>query len=85
MNRNIYRRIEVCFPLYESQGKTQIREILRLQLADTLASTQITSEGENTLIDPPPAGPRVTGNPIRSQEAIYRYLAGSTDEPTTGN
>jgi polyphosphate kinase len=85
MNRNIHRRIEVCFPLYEPRLKTEIREMLSLQLADTVAATPITAEGENTLIDPPPTGPPVTGNAIRSQEAIYRYLAGSRNDPTTGN
>ena len=32
MDRNIYRRIEVCFPLYDDSLKQQIRTIVRLQL-----------------------------------------------------
>lgn len=82
MNRNIYRRIEVCFPLYDPRLKAEIRELIRLQLADTVAATPITADSENTLTDPAPAGPTITGNGIRSQESIYRYLAGSRNVPT---
>jgi len=34
MNRNIYRRIEVCFPLYDERLRQEIKEILRLQAAE---------------------------------------------------
>lgn len=51
MNRNIYRRIEVCFPLYDESLREEIRHLIRLQLEDTDTA------------------------PIRSQQAIYRYLA----------
>jgi len=81
MNRNIYRRIEVCFPLYEPQLKAEIRELIRLQLADTVAATPITAEGENTLTDPAPAGQAATGNPIRSQKTIYDYVTGLRNHP----
>ena len=85
MNRNIYRRIEVCFPLYEPTLKAEIRELIRIQLADTVAATAITPESENSTADPAPAGPPITGDPIRSQEAIYQFLAGSRNGPATGN
>ena len=76
MNRNIYRRIEVCFPLYEPRLKDEIRELIRLQLADTVASKPITAESENPLTDPSPAGTPVLPDAIRSQQAIYDYIAG---------
>jgi polyphosphate kinase len=40
MNRNIYRRIEVCFPLYEEALKEEIRIIIRLQLEDSDATQE---------------------------------------------
>ncbi len=84
MNRNIYRRIEVCFPVYEPALKEEISAIIRLQLADTLAAVEMDANSENPAIDPvlmasgpsaaEPASPAVSA-PIRSQEAIYQYLA----------
>jgi polyphosphate kinase len=74
MNRNIYRRIEVCFPLYEPRLKDEIRELIRLQLADTTAATAITAEGENIAADIPPADFQPAVEAIRSQQAIYEYL-----------
>ena len=61
MDRNIYRRIEVCFPLYDDSLKQQIRTIIRLQL-----------ENPGPDLTTVPA----TAAPIRPQEAIYRYLGG---------
>ena len=74
MNRNIYRRIEVCFPLYESRLKDEIRELIRLQLTDTAAATPIASHSENPATDPLSPSPLPQGA-TRSQEAIYYYLA----------
>lgn len=36
MNRNIYRRIEVCFPVYDEQNKTELLRMIMLQLADNV-------------------------------------------------
>jgi len=85
MNRNIYRRIEVCFPLYEPRLKAEIRELLRLQLADTVAATPITAEEENTIADPAPAARSIGNDAIRSQQAIYDYVTGLRNDPPTGN
>ena len=74
MNRNIYRRIEVCFPVYDGRLKTEIGELIRLQLADTAAATTIDAANENPSADPLSPAPIPTGA-IRSQEAIYHYLA----------
>ena len=68
MNRNIYRRIEVCFPLYDEGLKKEIREIIRLQTMDNVAATSIDALAENQPIIP-------IGEPVRSQEAIYTYLS----------
>ncbi len=68
MNRNIYRRIEVCFPLYEENLKQEIREIIRLQLQDNTAAVLLNEAMDNV---PAPAGDPL----VRSQEAIYQYIA----------
>jgi polyphosphate kinase len=52
MNRNIYRRIEVCFPVYEQALKEEICAIIRLQLADTLAAVEMNANSENPAVDP---------------------------------
>ena len=40
MNRNIYRRIEVCFPLYHESLRTEIKEIIRLQTQEPAVRPQ---------------------------------------------
>lgn len=67
MNRNIYRRIEVCFPIYDPALKKQVKDIIQLQLQDTVQAVHITSNLKNIPVLP-------QDNPIRSQQAIYEYL-----------
>ncbi len=68
MNRNIYRRIEVCFPLYDEDLRQELIEIIRLQTADNVAAV-ILDKTLNSL-PVPEEEPRV-----RSQEAIYHYIS----------
>lgn len=68
MNRNIYRRIEVCFPIYHEKLKKQLIEILSIQWADTAQTVLIDSELHNVSL------PK-TATSIRSQEAIYQFLS----------
>ncbi len=63
MNRNIYRRVEVCFPIYDERLRTQVLDMIELQWSDDVAAVNITEHDQNKPID------RVAG--IRSQEAIY--------------
>ncbi|GAB3796914.1 RNA degradosome polyphosphate kinase [Spirosoma humi] len=70
MNRNLYRRIEVCFPVYDAQLQAQIRQLIDFQLAD---NTQACLIDDQLRMLPVPAD----GAPIRSQEVIYTQL--STD------
>jgi polyphosphate kinase len=66
----------VCFPLYDENLRQEIKEILRLQTADNVAAVTLDSALNNV---PAPAG----GLPLRSQEAIYHYIAGKrSDAPT---
>jgi polyphosphate kinase len=68
MNRNIYRRIEVCFPLYDENLRQEIKEIVRLQTADNVAAVSLDKTLSNV---PVPAGE----GRIRAQEAIYHYIS----------
>lgn len=67
MNRNIYHRIEVCFPIYQDNLKNQIRQILELQWADNVKAVYINEQLENEHIEN-------ENDRIRSQEAIYEFL-----------
>lgn len=67
MDRNIYRRIEVCFPLYDPRLKEQIKTIIQLQLNDDVAAVVLDQQLQNKAIIP-------SENPVRSQEAIYDFL-----------
>ena len=67
MNRNIYRRIEVCFPLYDPQLKKQLTDIIDLQVKDNTQAVWIDANMNNAAVEN-------EGPPVRSQEAIYHYL-----------
>ncbi len=72
MNRNIYRRIEVCFPIYHEELKQQLTDILALQWEDTVQAVWIDEQLHNVPVTTLPGG-------IRSQEAIYQYLNGAVE------
>jgi polyphosphate kinase len=67
MKRNIYRRIEVCFPIYQDTLKTELNDILALQWGDNVKAVWIDANGENQPVS-------LSENPIRSQVEIYQYL-----------
>ncbi|MBP3942235.1 polyphosphate kinase 1 [Sphingobacteriaceae bacterium WQ 2009] len=46
MNRNIYHRIEVCFPIYSAPLKAEIKAMLQLQLADDATAVLLDAEGK---------------------------------------
>jgi polyphosphate kinase len=68
MNRNIYKRIEVCFPVYDEQLKAEMLELINIQLSDNVKAVKINDQLQNVSID---SGER----PVRSQEVIYNKLA----------
>lgn len=72
MNRNIYRRIEVCFPIYHEDLKKQLIDILGLQWDDTVQAVWIDDKLRNVPVTTLPGG-------VRSQEAIYQYLTGTVE------
>ena len=67
MNRNIYRRIEVCFPVLDKDIKAEIKSILKLQLSDTMKAVEINDKMISI--------PVVTKDkPLQSQYGIYKLL-----------
>jgi polyphosphate kinase len=72
MNRNIYRRIEVCFPVFDDDIKAEIKDILKHQLADNVKAVTINDKMINI--------PVVTkGELNQSQYRIYQLLKSKTD------
>ena len=73
MNRNIYRRIEVCFPVRDEQIKKQLLAILDLQMQDNVKAVRLDGNLKNE--------PIVNKNePIQSQYRIYQLLKDEKDE-----
>ena len=69
MNRNIYRRIEVCFPVNDSKLKAELLEILHLQLQDNVKAVSISTDCTNV-----PLGRLKKSGSIQSQVAIMKFL-----------
>lgn len=71
MNRNIYSRIEVCFPVEDPDLKAELITLLNLQLKDNVQAVRLNARMEQI---------RVDGNgQHHSQEEIYQFLkTGST-------
>ncbi|WP_316802996.1 polyphosphate kinase 1 [Pedobacter nototheniae] len=67
MNRNIYRRIEVCFPIYEENIKAELLEIINLQKQDNVQAVVIDEEMNNVPV-------LKEGKTIQSQYEIYQFL-----------
>jgi len=67
MNRNLYRRIECDFPVYDKDLKQELLDILTLQLSDNVKACCVDENMENIRI--------VNDKPkIRSQIATYEYF-----------
>ena len=66
MNRNIYRRIEVCFPVYDADLKTELINIINLQLKDNCQAVSIDEHCNNAISG--------ESGHIRSQRAIGELL-----------
>lgn len=67
LNRNIYRRIEVCFPIYDSAIKEELKTLLYLQYSDNIQAVLLDDNGANQTIDE-------QSPPIQSQKAIYKLI-----------
>lgn len=69
MGRNLDRRIEVAFPIFDPKIQKTIKDILEIQLNDNVKARIIDGENDTTF--------RPFGLPVvRSQEEVYNYLLG---------
>lgn len=68
MKRNLYKRIEVGFPIYDEEIQAQLKQILFFQLQDTLKAKRLDAQQNNLAID------SIGETPIRAQLATYEWL-----------
>jgi polyphosphate kinase len=68
MMRNLDRRVEVAFPIYDQAIKAQLRDILDLQQMDTIKARIIDRHMKNNYRK------AETQKPVESQLEIYHYL-----------
>lgn len=69
MNRNLHRRIEVCFPVYDPTYKKQVKDIISLQLADNTNAVILSSQIANIPVEKQPGETEVN-----AQQAIQAYV-----------
>jgi polyphosphate kinase len=67
MNRNIYNRIEVCFPVYDAAIKAQLIQMIDLQLNDNVQAVLLDDQFNQVR-------PETGATAIQSQLEIYRLL-----------
>ncbi|RDC55885.1 polyphosphate kinase 1 [Pedobacter chinensis] len=67
MNRNIYRRIEVCFPVYDKKIKQEILDIINIQKQDNVQAVIIDEHMNNVPVQQEAVR-------VSSQHDIYQYL-----------
>ena len=65
MTRNLDRRVEVAFPIFDEALRAEVRHLLDLQRHDTVKARDF----ENNFIQP-----AVGAKPLRAQEATYAWL-----------
>jgi polyphosphate kinase len=69
MPRNLDRRVEIAFPVLDPALQAQVREILEIQLADTVKARRILGDGTSVRV-------HADGRPaLRSQERLYELTA----------
>ncbi|MBO0931636.1 polyphosphate kinase 1 [Fibrella aquatilis] len=67
MNRNLHRRIEVCFPVLNPALGRQLGQLLDFQLADTAQATLLNEQGDWEAVTS-------SQPPLQSQATIYQFL-----------
>ncbi|MFH0758886.1 MAG: RNA degradosome polyphosphate kinase, partial [Bacteroidota bacterium] len=67
MKRNLRRRVECVFPVYDPDAKKELLDILNIQLSDNVKACEIDDKLMNNRI--------ITKGPdIRAQFTIYEYF-----------
>ena len=77
MPRNLDRRVEIAFPVLDPDLQARIREILEIQLADTVKARRILADGSSERI------PAVAGRALRSQERLYDVTGAGVEMAAT--
>jgi polyphosphate kinase len=70
MGRNLDRRVEVAFPVYDPDSRILLRRLLEIQWSDNQKARLINKEQDNPYVD------TGKGPDINAQEAIYSFLKG---------
>ena len=68
MKRNLSRRVEVAFPLYDPDVRRDLRTVLDLQIADNTNARIIDAEQQNAYVQTD------NGQQVRAQIDTYRYF-----------
>ncbi|MES2559645.1 MAG: polyphosphate kinase 1 [Bacteroidota bacterium] len=69
MTRNLYRRIECAFPVFDENCRQQIKDIIEIQLKDNTKARVIDHDFDNKYVH------RISGSKaIRAQYETYEYL-----------
>jgi polyphosphate kinase len=68
MSRNIYRRIEVCFPVYDRELKKELISIMQLQLDDNISAVEVDASGTNSPLKIPQE------QQVHAQYEIYQLI-----------
>jgi polyphosphate kinase len=71
MGRNLNRRVEVAFPVYDPSGRAELEEMLRLQAADNVQAVRLDQHLQNLSVERKPGEPVV-----RAQRDFYMWLLG---------
>jgi len=71
MNRNIYHRIEVCYPVYDAGIKQQLIDMIAIQLKDNVQAVHIDSKLNNLPVEN-------KGKAWQSQLQLYKLLTKQT-------
>jgi polyphosphate kinase len=69
MKRNLYRRIEVGFPIYDEALRTELLEIINFQRQDTIKAVQLDTHQHNKSINA-----HSNQKQVRAQTDIYQWL-----------
>jgi len=73
MSRNLNRRVEVAFPIYDESVRRALREELEIQFADDTRARVIDDAQSNAMVT------RGDGPPVRAQYAVYERLKESAE------
>jgi polyphosphate kinase len=79
MPRNLDRRVEIAFPVLDPDLQMRIREILEIQLADTVKARRILADGSSERI--PTSGGRI----LRSQQKLYEITGAEGPGASSGS